>query len=133
MLQQIRARLVIIRHPFLNQIVCNIPEITPKLLHLLRCQKSNFIEILQTYYGSGFLRSRCVIKRVFMPWTLCFLMPSQSLRKLANDFLNLVNRSIQLPGNLICGIMQFRIIDLNHPFQFSLCKAFFSALVLNLV
>ena len=46
MLQQIRARLVIIRHPFLNQIVCNISEITPKQLHLLRCQKGNFVEIL---------------------------------------------------------------------------------------
>ena len=46
MLQQIRARLVIIRHPFLNQIVCNISEIAPKQLHLLRCQKGNFVEIL---------------------------------------------------------------------------------------
>ena len=73
MLQQFRARLVIIRHPFLNQIVCNMSEIAPKLLHLLRCQKGNFIEILQAYYGSGFLRSRNVIKRVFMPWnTLLF-------------------------------------------------------------
>lgn len=64
-------------------------------------------------------------------------MSSQSLRKLADDFLNLVHRSVQFLGNLVCGIVQFLIIDLNHPFQLSLCKSlqfsFFSALILNLV
>ena len=81
----------------------------------------------------------------------------KSLRKLADDFLNLIHWSSQFLSNLICRIMQFLIIDLNHPFQFSLCKTFqlslcktfqlslrkafqlslcktfFSALILNLV
>ena len=68
-------------------------------------------------------------------------MSSQSLCKLTDDFLNLILRSSQFLSNLICRIMQFLIIDLYHPFQFSLrkafqlslCKAFFSALILNLV